>query len=756
MPEAVVFDVPALLKLSFCEIEEQWFCDFTLPPVDGIMRGEIGATLYLLREASVSDGGPLVVINLSSDEAVLRTDSLSKYIFERIGTIARSIYTTNVTIPLNWHVHREGSLASVYAASKSIGGGVRINFDAHPAGTEDLFVFSRTEESVDFDLLRRYDDLYLKARANYSEAIAKTRTKNREKFGTGITLREKIAGGCTTGTSLSDWYKVKFTDEQRRLIDMPHNGPVRVRGAAGTGKTLALVVKFLHDGCRFEKEQKSARFCFLTHSSGTVSSVTTLCSILDPLGLTLGYGKSVQLQIRTLYDLAFEYLRFDTDQLKPLSLDGREGRILQTELVHGILSAMWSNKLAVARYSDVSPHISDGWARHSERDNRFVPAVLNEFASVLDADGVWANTEKGEKYARGTLGYRPVYLMDLPTEVDRRFILEIHRLYRKELSDMKALSVDQMVADFNSFLNGNTWDRLNSSKGFDAVFVDELHLFSAIEREILHKLIRSWGDESISVSRGEEKPPRPPIFMAYDVKQAPRDSFVQLGDKDAALFSPSSQLQQSDLIKLSKVFRYTPQIADFLYDLDAAFPAINMAGEWEELAAESQVQVGEKPTLSLFKTQAALVRDILKAAADDAKRRGGRKVAVLCVNESLYDQYVKIAMGRYPNNFIEIGSRDASPDLRHSGKKAVLSMPEFVAGLQFEVVYLIHVDSQDFPMEMNPGEKRRAISTVYLGASRAELILKLVACEERGGPAQYLDMALQRQSIVSREALDVL
>jgi hypothetical protein len=755
MPETVVFDVPALLKLTLCEIDEGWFDEYSLPPIDGIVRLEIGATLYFLRETRANDGDPLIIVNVSGIEAALRADNVSKYSLERIGTIARSIYTSNVTIPLNWHIHREGSLASVYAATKSIGGGARINFDAHPAGTEDLFVFSRTDESVKFELLRRYDDLYLRARANYPQLAVK-RTKNKEQFGTGITLRRKLAEGFTTGTSLSDWYKVKFTDEQRRLVDMPHNGPVRVRGAAGTGKTLALVVKFLHDGCKFENEHRNARFCFLTHSSGTVSSVATLCSILDPLGLTLGYGKHVQLQIRTLYDLAFEYLRFDLDQLKPLSLDGREGRILQAELVHSILSSMWNNKLSVARYSDVSTHIREGWERHSERDDRFVPAVLNEFASVLDADGVWANTEKGEKYARGTLGYRPVYLMDLPTEVDRRFILEVHRRYRKELSDMKTLSVDQMVADFNSFLNGNTWDRLKSAKGFDAVFVDELHLFSATEREILHKLIRSWGDERITVSRGEEKPPRPPIFMAYDVKQAPRDTFAQLGDKDTALFSPSSQLQQSDLIKLSRVFRYTPQIAEFLYDLDAAFPAINMAGEWEELAADSQIQAGEKPTLSLFKTQTALVREVLKAAVDDAKRLGGRRVAILCANERLFDQYAKIAMGRYPGNFIEIGSRDAFPDLRHSGKKAVLSMPEFVAGLQFEIVYLIHVDSQDFPMEMNPGEKRRAISNVYLGASRAELTLKLIACEERGGPAQYLDMALQRQSILAKEAVDAL
>jgi superfamily I DNA/RNA helicase len=74
-------------------------------------------------------------------------------------------------------------------------------------------------------------------------------------------------------------------------------------------------------------------------------------------------------------------------------------------------------------------------------------------------------------------------------------------------------------------------------------------------------------------------------------------------------------------------------------------------------------------------------------------------------------------------------------------------MPEFVAGLQFEVVYLIHVDARDAPTEMSVGERRRLISSVYLGASRAERELHLSCCENRGGPAAYLNLAIERQTL---------
>jgi hypothetical protein len=107
---------------------------------------------------------------------------------------------------------------------------------------------------------------------------------------------------------------------------------------------------------------------------------------------------------------------------------------------------------ALATFSE---KLRRGWVEEKGGPVRekLVADLMNEFASVLDADSVWAGTEKGDKYAKGHFGYRPVWLMELPTERDRRFVLEVHRKYRKLLADMDTLSVDQMVADFNSFLD---------------------------------------------------------------------------------------------------------------------------------------------------------------------------------------------------------------------------------------------------------------------------------------------------------------
>ncbi|MBR0984577.1 UvrD-helicase domain-containing protein [Bradyrhizobium liaoningense] len=744
MITGLVFEPGVFFQILQCEIDDEWFSSYQIPAeLQSIKRVAVGDLVFFVSDNLSSDSSSLIVIDLSPPHAIFRGDKVDRYVLDRIHTIARSVLTSSVSIPFNWHSHSNGSIQSVYAATRNVGGGSRIHFDTNPAGNRDLLFFARVEAPIEFSKLRTPDDVYLGARAGLTIAIkAPKPRKVTQQNATGINLSPRLPEIFSRGATLGQWYETKLTDEQRAFVDKPYDGPVRLRGAAGTGKTLSLAVKFVRDALSFHQSNLDRRLCFLTHSSGTVNQVTGICLELDSVGILTGQSKSVVTHIRTLYDLAYDYLRFDLDQLTPLSLDGREGRQLQAELIKGILKEMRSD-VTLARYGDISEDLGTAWSSSETSDvhTRFVLEIMNEFASVLDADGVWAGTEKGEKYAKGQLGYRPVWLMQLPTERDRRFVLEVHRRYRNLLTEMNALSVDQMVADFNSFLDRNTWDRVKSTKGFDAVFVDELHLFTSIERQVLHKLVRN-------TLRPDGTAIRPPIFMAYDVKQSPRDTFTYVGEADGSLFSASTQLQNSELVKLSKVFRYTPQIADFLYDLDAIFPAIDLAGEWEQFAVTAQVADGDRPTLRVYRDEAELLRVVFSAAIDQARKLGGKRVAILCINEVLFDQYDGIARKRFEGRLVHINSRDPNPDLRHAGKKAVFSMPEYVAGLQFEVVHLIHIDAQDAPKELNIGERRRLISSIYLGASRAERELHLHCCETRGGPASMLGLAQQRGSLV--------
>jgi hypothetical protein len=406
------------------------------------------------------------------------------------------------------------------------------------------------------------------------------------------------------------------------------------------------------------------------------------------------------------------------------------------------LSQMRESGVLRAQFSELSSPMMSAWATPaSAPGKRLVAEIMNEFASVLDAEGVRAGEEKGIKYVSGS-GTRASWQMSLPFEVDRRFILEVHRRYRKALAEMGALSVDQMIGDFNSFLDSNRWSSVRGREGYDALFVDELHLFTSIERQTLHKLIKQAVDD-------EGRPKRLPIFMAYDIKQSTKDTFSQLGEP-GSIFTSSSKLTNSELVKLSKVFRYTPEIAEFLTDLDASFPAVDIPSEWEAYSGEAQLSGGPKPTLTVHKDNISLFRSVFDEAREVAMKTdgGGRRVAVLCASPEMFETYL-VAAPQYKGKMISILGRDGDDELRHAGRRFVFSMPEYVAGLQFETVFLIHPNVQEAPIDAGDGMRRRFISDVYLGSSRAERSLRLHSSIERGGPSDVLKLALERKSLVT-------
>jgi hypothetical protein len=76
-------------------------------------------------------------------------------------------------------------------------------------------------------------------------------------------------------------------------------------------------------------------------------------------------------------------------------------------------------------------------------------------------------------------------------------------------------------------------------------------------------------------------------------------------------------------------------------------------------------------------------------------------------------------------------------------------MPEYVSGLQFEYVFLIHADEADVTSEyLSEGAKRRYLSRVYGGAGRAVTNLKDSSSKERGGVSSVLSTPLNNGTLV--------
>lgn len=323
--------------------------------------------------------------------------------------------------------------------------------------------------------------------------------------------------------------------------------------------------------------------------------------------------------------------------------------------------------------------------------------------------------------------------MELPTEAQRRVVLEIHDAYRTLLRNAKMLSMDQMVADFARYLETHEWTQLRERDGFDLVFVDEYHYFTRAEAMTLHNLFKP----------GVQVEGRWPLIMAYDLKQSTNDASIASG---AEKFR-NPGVGESVLAELKQVYRSTPQISAFLRDLDASFPAMDLEGEFSTYEATSKKEDGEVPTLTVYPTDVTLVDAVFGQANKIAREveGGGSQVAVLCLNEALFAK-IRVA-GRLSDKFVAITTREDLKELRYAKHKCVFSMPEFVAGLQFDTVFLIHADSADFDEHLGQGARRRYVSRVYLGASRAARSVFIASSKEHGGRSLLLESPLKNGTL---------
>jgi hypothetical protein len=174
---------------------------------------------------------------------------------------------------------------------------------------------------------------------------------------------------------------------------------------------------------------------------------------------------------------------------------------------------------------------------------------------------------------------------------------------------------------------------------------------------------------------------------------------------------------------------------------------MDLEGEYNTHIASSKQADGDLPVLQVHESDTQLLDRVFAKAVEVAREIGGRRVAVLCLNDDLFDRYRKA--GRIQGMFVPVTSREDMKELQFAKTRCVFSTPEFVAGLQFESVFLIHADQADLSDELlSQGARRRYVNRVYLGASRAQHRLIVAASKERGGRSEILIGPLHNRSLL--------
>jgi hypothetical protein len=506
----LVIDEHALPILDAALVEDAWFEEFKLPESSGeLRRVVVNETVYLLsKKADISSGFAVILVGKNG---IFSSGARARNVFERVIRVALSQFDRSISIPVPWQKYNAGSRLSVYAESYIRGNVDRICFNRSHAGTSNVYAFAVTAKALDLENVPIDMAPYDAAMDNIIDALIDEQRPNIDVGNLGIVLSEplglKLAG---TGT-LSEWYDKRLNKDQLSFVNKPGDAPVRLRGAAGTGKTQAMVVKCLRDLYQSDDDGKDYRFAFLTHSSALAHEVVRgMLYALDP---SERWAKLVtndglpRLWIGTLYELAQEQLGYQKKGLRPLALDGIEGREYQRMMISDAVKIAQADPRIALGVLLECPDLAERM-RDDSSHNPLIEELMNEFACSIDAENIRKGTTEAESYVKGE---RESWQMSLPSVADRKMILEIHNIYCQFLHKEKYLSMDQMIADFGRYLSTHEWSHLKEHYGFDRVFVDEYHYFTRVETMILQNLFK--------VSAGESG--RWPLYMAYDLKQTP-------------------------------------------------------------------------------------------------------------------------------------------------------------------------------------------------------------------------------------------
>ena len=687
--------------------------------IGGLRAARIGNCVFALSKQA-NPKSRLVILPIANNEvlAEIPRGELRREAFYRALRGAYRLFVPAVGLPQDWRpFHKQNLYIAFQACPFHSGLGMRIHIDPNPAGLRHALVYYVGEKS---EKENQASTLYPLVRTAASSLIAAIDAARKDipassKPTTHLDLDnpdEKV--GADT-LSARQWYDQKLTLQQRAFVDFPAAQSVRLRGAAGTGKTLAMVIKCLFTAYDRLDAAQQPRILYLTHSQGTADQVRELIAKIDDRALLYDPDHTEILTITTLQNLANSSLAFDLRGVEPISGDAIEGRKTQlgflADIVEDYRKADW-----VTMHGKCSDGLRSSMNALADQKARmyFLWELLNEFACVIDAEGASDIAERRKKYLKEE---RKSWMVSLPNEADRQVVFDLYSRYKRLMMEFGVITIDQVIVDFYRFLDSFQWEAMNRKEGFDVLFVDEMHLFNRVEKLCLPPLSRAT---------------YPLLLMAYDVKQSPRDTYLAVGAGESEKHG-FLKIGQTKRFELAESFRYTPQIAAVLNAIDARQPMLEGVDDWEPLAISSNQKGGPQPTVSEFRSSQEQYRFVFERARQMAnKKRSGRNVAVLCMNHDLFTTYSNA--GEFAGAFLAIDSRHDLSQISNARHKFILSMPEYVAGLQFDTVMLLDVNEDEAPAEVRSGTiRRRFISMLYLGASRARERLEFFGHRERGG-----------------------
>ncbi len=506
-----------------------------------------------------------------------------------------------------------------------------------------------------------------------------------------------------------------LTTSQKKVVDYNDlHSPLRIEGAAGTGKTISLLMRAYRILNKCKQESKPIKIIFFTHSTSTCVRNRELFSFWDGDSYYQNNNSEQSIKFITLLDFCCELSNYGKDEL--IEKDANDAKNYGMMLIESVLE----NQKVKNIINTYLPLLSE------RMQEVFNPQITNVQTLCRILQHEFGIQIKGRtNYSLDEYKNLPSIANVLPDmkENDKELIFSLFNEYQNILKQQGHFDLDDVTLESLSILNAPRWRRERQNKGFDYIFVDEMHLFNFNEQNIFHLLSK---DDIKSV----------PMCFALDYSQAIGDR----GDKSNDFIE--KELKHIEVQRYNTIFRNSPQISEFCRAIAASGTLMfeadfeNPYTQTQSIFTRKEEEISTIPTLLMYKNDEDMINSLRTHIEDLIKSLQCKlsDIAIISFDEHyLYDNEIEEIKRVIKKNVVSVRENN-----RPSNDAIILSSPYDINGLEFSGVILLGVDEGRIPQTTGVSDvsahfiNYSSYNLLYLCSSRAKYQLLILGTQSRG------------------------
>lgn len=535
-----------------------------------------------------------------------------------------------------------------------------------------------------------------------------------------ITAAQEVGREDFIYWSFEDQYR-HLTNPQKEVVNhVDLESPLRIDGAAGTGKTMSMIMRAykLLEGRR--KAGFSFRAAFFAHSQSTLQRNLDAFRNYPNSSLYLDANSPQYIKFSTLSDFCADFASIPLTSL--VERDAGDAKTFQLMLVENVLTKPNMCDTVRTFSSLISPALRDMFDEKKTAPDALYNMLQHEFS--VQIKGRTDNTI--DKYYD-----IPSIANGLPcnSKKDKELVFSLFCAYQDALKADGSFDVDDVVMEAMARLNAPIWRRERAESGFDYIFVDEMHLFNINEQSVFHFLTKDLHQQDI------------PICYALDYSQA-------IGDRgDVSTDYIERAFGETTKKKYNTVFRNSPQITDFCTSIAAS--GVLMFREYfsnpyrtthSDFLPEDEAK-SDVPALYEYDSDEDMLASLDQHLQKIVRtlRCNPRDIAVIAFDSKLYSvQGIEDIQRQTERSFVSLNNGKRGDGGKFPADKYILASPYDINGMEFQAVILLGVDEGRVPQTTGTSDvsqhfiKYSAYNLLYLAASRAKYRLVILGNRLKG------------------------